>query len=226
MSAVAFSVGKGLLSQLLGFRKAPQSDGINRFVEALCECSISVEHAMAVIETFDYEFPTVREIRDAAHNLRPKFEPKVDPKEQWEKEYGKPDVEWSRRMTSATGIASDVKVDPAERKRLYTEENRAVLWQAIRDSIYYTEGPGARGPDQFWSAAMAKHNRNHPAEVAAFRVQLAECGWDQLMAVDWLKSMPVMVRPQRASVALANPITQADVDRELGRVGRETGDGE
>lgn len=128
---------------------------------------------------------------------------------------------------AATGAASDVKPDPIVRRQLHADEKRAVLWQAIRDSIYYTEGPGSRGPDQFWNAAMEKHNRNHSAEVAAFRRQLAESGWPVLMAVDWLKSMPVMPRPQRAPVAvLEKPVTQADIDAELRRVGRESGDGE
>ena len=36
----------------------------------------------------------------------------------------------------------------------------------------------------------------------------------------------VLLSVAAAPVALANPITQADVDRELGRVGRESGDGE
>ena len=125
MNAVGIEVGKGLLSQLAGFRKAPIGSGINRFAEVLCECSISVEHAMAVIETFDYEFPTLRDIRETAHNLRPRFEPKVDQREQWEKEYGKPDPLWSRRMESATTAN-------------YPDQKRAMLWQAIRDSIYYT----------------------------------------------------------------------------------------
>jgi hypothetical protein len=122
---------------------------------------------------------------------------------------------WSRRMESATTAN-------------YPDQKRAMLWQAIRDSIYYTEGPGSNGqPDRFWSPAMEKHNRNHPAEVAAFRIQLAESGWPVLMAVDWLKSMPVMARPQRAPVAvLEKPVTQKDIDAELRRVGRESGDGE
>ena len=223
MNAVQFEVGKSLLGNLRGFRKAPVGDGFNRFAEVLCECSISVEHAMAVVETFDYEFPTLRDIRDAAHNLRPKFEPKVDQKAEWDRQYGKPDPDWSRRMmAAATGLAAPV--DPMERKRQYADEKRAMLWQAIRDSIYYTEGPGSRGPDQFWSAAMDRHNRNHAVEVAAFRGQLAESGWERLMAVDWLKSMPVIPRVQRVPVALAHPITQADIDREVER--RESGDGE
>ena len=110
---------------------------------------------------------------------------------------------------------------------LFRSEKRAMLWQAIRDSLYYTEGPGSGRPDQFWSAATEKHKRNHPAEVAAFRVQLAESGWERLMAVDWLKAMPVApVRSAAAVAVLERPVTEADIKRELKKAGREPGDDE
>jgi hypothetical protein len=228
MNQLQPSVAQSFIRQLSGFQGYPRTDEARaRFAEVLCEVSLSVEHALAIIWAFEENFPTLKEIRDAAFNLRPKFEPKVDQREQWEKEYGKPDPAWSARFAEkAAGMTATV--DPKERKRLYAEEKRAMLWQAIRDSLYYTEGPGARGPDQFWSAAAQKHARNHPAEVAAFRVQLAESGWDTLMAVDWLKSMPVApARPAAHSIALGGrPITAEDVNRELRAQGRESGDGE
>ena len=90
MNAVQPEVGRALLGHLQGFRKAPVGPGLNRFAEVLCECSISVEHATAVVDSFDNEFPTLRDIRDTASNLRPKFEAKVDQKKEWEAKYAPP----------------------------------------------------------------------------------------------------------------------------------------
>src|ERR1700686_2135249 len=103
MNAVQPEVGRALLGHLQGFRKAPVGPGLNRFAEVLCECSISVEHATAVVDSFDNEFPTLRDIRDTASNLRPKFEAKVDQKKEWEAKYGKPDPAFSRRIAGAAG---------------------------------------------------------------------------------------------------------------------------
>ena len=82
MNAVQPAVGLALLRRLSGFRGYPKEGGEGRFVEVLCEVSISVEHANSVVETFDGEFPALRDIRDVALNLRPKFEPKVDQRTQ------------------------------------------------------------------------------------------------------------------------------------------------
>jgi hypothetical protein len=228
MNAVQLEVGKALLGNLRGFRKAPVGDGFNRFAEVLCECSISVEHAMAIVETFDYEFPTLRDIRDAAHNLRPRFDAKVDKKKEWEAKYGKPDPAFLRRITGATGAN-------------YVQERRAILWQSIRDAIFYTETSMGRqdlasiddkneriNAFKFWKQAAVNNQRNHPVEVASFCEQL-DSNWDELMAYDWVRGdwpPSALASVALAPVALANPITQTDVDRELGRVGRESGDGE
>jgi hypothetical protein len=202
MNAVHFSVGKTLLRQLSGFKGYPKGEGEKRFIEVLCESAVSVEHATAIVEAFDGDFPTVRMIRDTAFGLRPKFEVTPDQRREWEAKYGPPDTAFSRRMAQMAAGATDkpAPADPEARRMQYAEEKRCMLWQAIRDSIYYTEGPGSRdGPDAFWTPAMDRHNRNHPQEVAAFRAQLAESGWDALLAVDWLKSPPKA--PARRAVA-------------------------
>jgi hypothetical protein len=198
-------------------------------VDALCEISLSVEHAASTLLCFDGEFPTIREMREAALNLRPKFEAKADQKKEWEAKYGKPDPGWSQRFTEGA-TANAPTLDPVARKKQHREERRAMLWQAIRDSIYYTEGPGSRGPDQFWSSAMERHSRNHPVEVAAFRKELEQSSWKELMVYDWARGDWPPAALASASAApvpvLANPITQSDIDAELRRAGREPGDGE
>lgn len=226
MTNVQPTVARSFLRQLSGFRGYPKdAEGEGRFVEALCEVSLSVEHALAIVWAFDENFPTIREIRDTAYNLRAKFERKPDQTKEWEAKYGKPDPAFSERIiNTAMGATA---LDPAKRKALHVEESRAMLWQAIRDSLYYTEGPSRR-VDQFWAEAAAKHARNHPEEVAAFRRQLEESGWDVLMAVDWQKGLKPVTRPLRPAPVLIpdKTITQADIDEELRKAGRQSGDGE
>ena len=203
---------------------------MDHFVEAFQSSVVSVAHARAVISSFDGAMPTIREIKDLAFNLRAKFETTVDQRKEWEAKYGPPDPMWSDRFMAGAMGTSIPKIDPVDRRRQHVEEKRAMLWQAIRDSLYYTEGPGARGPDDFWYEAAEKHKRNHPAEATAFRIQLEESGWDVLMAVDWLKSPPKAAGrravTQKPVAVLESPITEEDVRRELRKQGRDSGDGE
>src|ERR1017187_9494573 len=233
------AVARGLLRTLSGFRGYPRGDGEAPFVETLCEISLSVEHASSTLLCFDAEFPTIRELRDAALNLRPKFEAKRDQHAEWEREYGPPDLAWSRRF--AQGATENAPtVDPQARKRQHQEERRAMLWQAIRDSIYYTEGPGKIELDntlgakernfsrQFWRDAANRNPKNHPEEVAAFRAELQESSWDKLMAYDWVRGTfpPAAQRRTLPDAPLPGAITEADVKRELQKAGREPGDDE
>ncbi len=91
---------------------------------------------------------------------------------QWEKEYGPPDRGWSKRLPKAiTSDKNDVANEIAEMRH-----------QAIREAIYYTEGPGQseiagqgdekRKSQGFWQDAMAHHVRTHPEEVAGIRAQI------------------------------------------------------
>ena len=212
VNAVQTPVGRMLLRRLSGFKGYPRGDGEGRFIEVLCEISLSVEHAEATVKAFDGDFPTIREMRDTAFGMRPQFQPAVDQRKQWEAECGKPDPKWSRRFTAN-----------------YADERDAMIWQSIRDSIYYTEGPGAvRGPSGFWADSMRDLNRNHAADVAAFRVELLESSWPALMERDWAKTGPIKkAAPRARSVPVLDiPITSEDIQRELIKAGREPGDGE
>lgn len=238
---VDFSVAKALFQALSGFRGYPKPGaGEDHFVEAFQSSVVSVAHARAVIASFDGLMPTVREIRDSAFALRPQFEISVDQRKAWEAQYGSPDPMWSQGLVDKL-TAKSGPMDPAERKRQHTEDRRAMLWQAIRDSIYYTEGPGKTELDnmlgkqerdfsrKFWRESAQSNQAKHPVDVALFRIELESSDWKELMKFNWEKGSPApdsVLHRQPAPVPLANPITQADVDRELGRVGRESGDGE
>jgi hypothetical protein len=90
--AVQEPVAIGLIRHhLSGFRGYPPSDtGEKVFARGLQECTISVEHAEAVLKKFDERFPTLREIIDTGNSLRSQFEPKESQAAKWEREYGKP----------------------------------------------------------------------------------------------------------------------------------------
>ena len=100
-------------------------------------------------------------------------------------QYGPPDPAFASKL-----LAVPTK---AEHKAM----RKASSWQAIRDSVFYTEGPGKIELDNklgrqernesraFWRQAMDRHNRDHAADVAAFRLELAEHGWEALMEFDW-----------------------------------------
>lgn len=87
-------VAESLFRKLEGFDGYPKrGPGESYFIDAFQLACVSVGHAKAVIDSFDGKFPTLREIRDVAFNLKPKFEsPGPSQREQWEKEYGKPEL--------------------------------------------------------------------------------------------------------------------------------------
>lgn len=249
MNNVQREVGRAMLRQLSGFRGYPKAirlsdgnfdaQGEGRFVDCLCEISLSVEHALAIIESFDSEFPTIREMRDVALNLRPRFERKADERKEWESKYGPPDPAFSAGILGAA-IAS-TSFDPAARKRQHEDERRAMLWQAIRDSIYYTETSDGRrelaeiddkderiNAFKFWRLAANRNEKNHPAEFTAFRAELAEKGWDALMQYNWARGTfpPTARRREINSAPIPGAITQSDINRELRAQGRMREPGE
>ena len=196
---------------LEGFRNYPRSEaGERRFAQCLQLNAVSVEHLEAILQSFQDEFPTVREIHDVAWNSRAKFEPAEDTVAEWARIYGKPQA-----------------------FEKHPPDELAMHWQAIRDMLFYSEGPGvyellkivnvkpewARANSQrFWSDARVTGFRDHRDTVDFVRVQIAEMGWDTIMK---LTSSPVPFpytgvnhRKRRDELApVGAPITQADIDR-------------
>ena len=239
---VDFSVAKALFQALSGFKGYPRPGiGEDHFVEAFQASVVSVAHARAVLASFDGDMPTIREIKDSAFNLRPKFENTVDQLKEWESKYGPPDPMWSAKLVDRLKGGS-ATLDPQARKQQHAEERNAMLWQAIRDSIYYTEGPGKIELDnmigaternfsrKFWREAAQRNTENHAVDVALFRIELGQSNWKELMQFDWQKGPPaptaVLARKPSSVTVLENPITEADVKRELRAQGRASGDGE
>jgi len=87
-TAVTKDVARMYLRNLQGFKGYPPAGpGEDYFVKCLTECALSVSHLVRILDSFDDKFPTLRELRDAAHNTRP---PEPDPRQQWKKECGPP----------------------------------------------------------------------------------------------------------------------------------------
>jgi len=191
---------------LEGFRGyPPTTGGQRRFAEALQLNVLSVEHLEATLQTFDDDFPTVRQIHDVALNLRPRFEPKEDLTEKWREEYGNPQT------------------------FKYPADVMAMHWQAFRDLLYYTEGPGA-GPvthEQamrgYWGQAMKRaldpEWGNHGETLDFIRKQAREMGWSKIMELTaspapFPYTNPLHARKQiKGFVTPGAIITQSDIDR-------------
>jgi hypothetical protein len=149
--------------QLSGFKGYPTTDlGERNFARRVQDVAISAEHAAAIFMSFDVEFPTAREIQDVAMNLLPKFQPKDRTYAEWEKEYGKP---------------QKFDLDPPDRQAMH--------WQAIRDALYYTEGPGrlkmAGKEQQYWEEALRLDTRDWADSVIDVRAEVDTYGWDEMM---------------------------------------------
>jgi hypothetical protein len=208
VNAVVYSVGAAILRRLSGYRGYPKAGpGEDTFIHALCGCVVSVVHANAVVDSFTETFPTVRGIRDVALNLRPRFEPQTSEKEQWEKKYGKPDPDWSRNLIAGS----------------HEQNKRRMLWQCIRDAVYYTEGPGKfrlgqiedwrerKADIAFWNHQMKRMCKDHGPGLATFREELATRGWEDVMKEDWASEAPVVALPPAQE--FFKKIEQADIDR-------------
>jgi hypothetical protein len=90
MSALSRPVSDGIFRhQLEGFDKYPRHRD-ERFCEVFNESCVSVDHARAVASAFREKMPSLQEIIDTALNLRPRFEATASQREQWEREFGKP----------------------------------------------------------------------------------------------------------------------------------------
>jgi hypothetical protein len=190
--------------RLKGFRRAPRADDEwDAFTEELQAAVVSVEHMQAVLQTFDEEMPTIRQIRDVAINLRPKFQTPPDQYAEWRRQFGPP---------------STMRVPVDE---------MAMHWQAFRDALYYVEGPGDSKSLGFWQASLLADAKDHPDSIAFVRDQARRLGWSAIMGLtsspepmpytppEWRRrgrgsdrGLALLVAPPPGT-----PITQSDIDR-------------
>lgn len=167
--------GQIFRDQLAGFDRYPKPD--TRFIEVLQESTVSVDHARAVVQSFERggkDFPQLADIRDTARNLRPRFDAVIPPEVEWRRRYGKPAADWSKNLTGS-----------------HEQQKSRLQWQAIRDSLFYVEGPGESEDPSFWTASLIKLRERHPAEVLAVESEICRRGWVDIMREDWASEIPV-----------------------------------
>jgi hypothetical protein len=205
--AVVIEICEAFLERhLSGYQGYPRTAaGVRRFAQALQSNAISVEHLEAILQCFDQEFPTVREINEVATNLRPKYEPKEDIIEKWKREN--------------EGDSAPFNTCPAD--------FMAMHWMAFRDMLYYTEGPGAglevfKGDQQgyWWESRKLKMDpeKGHAKTIDFIRNQAREMGWAAIMElsaspVPFPYTNPMDRRRKVKGFRSGEAITQRDVDR-------------
>lgn len=158
-------------SELAGYPEYPRNvAGETRHARALQESVVSVEHALATLAKFTLRFPSVQEITDTALNLRPQFDPSSALKAEWTRQYGP--------RKPYEGISLDII---------------SLHWQAIRDAIFYVQGPGRRELEQitdkeqrskaelWWVGALERDLKKWPDLVMDVRVEIDALGWDEIM---------------------------------------------
>jgi hypothetical protein len=199
-----------LREYLAGYRGYPPTEaGEKRFASAIQENCVSVGHVRAMLKSFEVAFPTVREIHDVALNLRPQFEQKKDEREEWKRKYG--------------------EERPFEK---YPADTLACHWQAFRDMLYYTEGPGQaelnkilgekdrRKDIEYWERArlydLDPRNGHAPA-IEFVRRQVKDLGWPAIMeltasAERMPYTNPIKYSGRGSMRQIAAPITQADIE--------------
>ncbi len=198
--AVNLDIAEMFLTRYLeGFRNFPRTPGgVRRFAEAVQEVSVSVEHLEAILKTFDEDFPTVRQINDVATNLKPRFEVQADSRAELERKYGKP--------------------EPFNK---FPVDEMAMHWQAFRDIVFHTEGPGGDKHGQ-WETARMTADQEHPDSMEFVRQIVWDYQWTAVMQmVSPPQPMPYTPPAHRRrevrhfAHAAAAAIGQADIDRAI-----------
>lgn len=123
-----------------------------------------------------------------------------------EAKYGPPDPEWSHNLVNFPSPTGNPVKD-------HRNAINAMRYQAIRDCLYYTEGPGRlkhegnnpkerRDNEAFWQQAMDRHNDKRPEEVKFLRAAIA---------AGKLDATPPL--PEYSPVAKVRSLTQEEYDR-------------
>lgn len=204
MIAVELAVCVSLIrSELAGYQGYPHTVvGEERFGRALQEVVVSVDHAIAVLQKFTEKFPTVQNIIDVALNLKPQFERQESELDRMRREFGEP-----QKFTAPADIM-------------------ALHWQAIRNQLYWTGGPGVGelhklygSKDRQWSEGYWREALNDSANIHGDTLEfimelIKRIGWPAAMAMnDAPPGMPYThpLKPARAIPHTAKIINEMDI---------------
>ena len=172
-AAVNFDVCLSIMrSELKGYRGYPEDEmGEKRFARALQDVAVSVDHLLGILGKMTKFFPTVQEIIDTGVSTRLQYEQQVDPRKEWEREYGK--------------------------SQHYAPLNEAAMhWQAMRDALYYNSqsglselrnkygSTGMEKSQAYWARALEYDIRVHEESVIFVQKQVNEMGWPAIMKLE------------------------------------------
>ena len=208
--AIEYVVASGILQRLCGFPGYPRATdpqqlppGLGRFIEVLAESSVNVAHANAVIESFDQQFPTVREIRETALSMRAKYEVSEDQRKEWEAQYGP---------------AAPVKLDFTPKTDRLIDRIQKGIIDCLRAEGMLAKKDWQCPTDRWW--AIAEELGFDLSNLPGYEIPAKE-------AKQWRKDHPgqnaIKVRPP-SQLPTPQRITQADVDAAV--AARQPGDGE
>ncbi len=173
----ATSLVREYLSALRGYNPIKEAESLlGRAVQSVC---VSVDHARATLSQFEEECPTPAEIKNLALNIRERFLPKQPPqREQWEKEYGKPDPGWTESFIRTA--KAEVRT-PGDKKAEFKAQYDNMRLQSLKDCVCKSSPAGKaeldaivgrdeRNADKiFWAQAIARRERDYPTQMAAIR---------------------------------------------------------
>lgn len=163
-SVVEKSVALAFVRRLSGAPGYPfHPEGELRVAEVLREVSVSVSHALAVVDEFDNNFPTIEEIRSVAYRLREKFDPN----------WCNPTTDIPRDLRAKGKSSREALLDIGMEKGLVpllpNGKPDEVLWtaQSILLTIKNFDNPPKRDKDSvgFWAQSMKFYEDTEPTMV-------------------------------------------------------------
>jgi hypothetical protein len=108
-------------------------EGESRVAHVLMECSISVEHARAVVEEFESDFPTMEQIRNTAYRLRSNFDAAAKAEEAEKREREKQDRAALKGLRDSVPLITGVRWEIC----LQIQCLRIAVQEAYQDQEYY-----------------------------------------------------------------------------------------
>ena len=161
MSAVTEPVATALVNEYLrGLPGDPQiTEAYDRLIAAVSALAVSVDHARSALECFQENFPSPRELKDTLYNLTARFqEPERTPARDFSQDPESNGAEFRDQVVRTlrgdfAGSLEELKIS------------------AVRNMLYYTEGPGKSEPHdrKYWEQEVHHTLRDFPGLVAAVR---------------------------------------------------------
>lgn len=129
-------VAQSLIRTLAGAPGYPfHVEGEARVAHVLMECALSVEHARAVVEEFEADFPTMEQIRSVAYRLRSKFDPAAKVAETEKRKHETEDRAALKGLRDSVPLIAGVRWEIC----LQIQCLRIAIQEGYKDQAYYLQ---------------------------------------------------------------------------------------